>query len=107
MPGPMAAGQQCRTSVKNGILLNSDVEMYRIHRRSQVSVFSRTVLANRLGIGGVVTLFIVAFALLGVGTVASAEPANQAATATATPTAATAATAATAVPCVNTGRGVQ
>jgi hypothetical protein len=78
--------------------------MYRIHRRSQVSVFSRTLLANRLGIGGVVTLFIVAFALIGVGTVASAEPADQAATATATPTAATAATA---VPCVNTGRGVQ
>ena len=66
-----------------------------------MSVFSRTRLANRLGIGGVVTLFIVAFALLGVGTIASAEPAQQAATATAVPATAVA----TAVPCVNTGRG--
>ena len=68
-----------------------------------MSVFHRTRLANRLGIGGVVTLFIVAFTLLGIGTIASAEPAQQAATATATPAAA----AATAVPCVNTAQGVQ
>jgi hypothetical protein len=68
-----------------------------------VSVLTRTLLANRLGIGGVATLFIVVFALLGLGTAASAEPVDQAATATATaaPTA-----AATAVPCTTTGQGV-
>ena len=71
-----------------------------------MSRFSRTALANRLGTGGVATLFIVAFALLGIGTSASAAPADQAATATPAP-AATAASVATAVPCVNATQGVQ
>lgn len=65
-----------------------------------MSVFSRTHLGSRLGIGGIVTLCIIAFALLGVGSTASAAPAQQAATATAVP-------AATAVPCVNTAQGIQ
>jgi hypothetical protein len=70
-----------------------------------VSVLNRTMPAIRLGSGGVVTLLIVVAALFGVGTVASAEPAQQAATATATPAPTTAAAAQPA--CVNTSQGLQ
>ena len=70
-----------------------------------MSVFSRTLLARRLHIGGIATLLIVALALLGVGTVASAEPAQQAATSTPTP--APTAAAAAQPSCINTGQGVQ
>ena len=88
---------------KNGILLNSN--LHNVSNPTEVTgvCVQSDSLRNRLGIGGVVTLFIIAFTLLGIGSIASAEPAQQAATATAVPATA----AATAVPCVNTGQGVQ